>query len=105
MTGRHFRKDNGEHHQALNHNLKTMERNQNIYMKRNHGGIVHHQKIHQPISINKSLSAGFTQKAKLRIRKNRTSSESSNSPKSSPRKGIFNHSKSVINTFLDIIDE
>ena len=66
MTGRHFRKDNGEHHQALNHTLKTMERNQNIYMKRNHGV---------------------------------------QSSKSSPMKGIFYHSKSVINTFLDIIDE
>ena len=99
MTGKKFRETNGEHHEALHHTLKTMERDRNLYMKRNHGGVVHQQKSHQSISIKNALSAG---KAKLRLRK---SSTSSNSPKSSPRKGLFNHSKSFLTNFLNRIDE
>ena len=99
VTGKKFRETNGEHHEALHHTLKTMERDRNLYMKRNHGGVVHQQKSHQSISIKNALSAG---KAKLRLRK---SSTSSNSPKSSPRKGLFNHSKSFLTNFLNRIDE
>ena len=73
MTGKYVRETNGEHHEALHHTLKTMERDRNLYMKRNHGGVVHQQKSHQSISIRNALSAGFTPKAKLRIRKGSTS--------------------------------
>ena len=38
MTGKTFRETNGEHHEALHHTLKIMERNKNLYMKKNHGG-------------------------------------------------------------------
>ena len=99
MMGKNFRGTNGEHHEALHHSLKTMERDRNLYMKRNHGSPVHQQKSHQSISVRNALNAGFTPKAKLRIRKSNTRSESSNSPKSSPRKGVFNHSKSFVNIF------
>ena len=105
MMGKIFRGTNGEHHEALHHSLKTMERDRNLYMKRNHGSPVHQQKSHQSISVRNALNAGFTPKAKLRIRKSNTRSESSNSPKSSPRKGVFNHSKSFVNIFLNRIDE
>ena len=105
MTGKTFRETNGEHHEALHHTLKTMERNKNLYMNKNHGGVVHQQKSHQSISIRNVLSAGFTPKAKLRIRKSRASSESSNSPRSSPMKKVFNHSKGFITNFLNRIDE
>ena len=100
MTGKTFRETNGEHHEALHHTLKTMERNKNLYMNKNHGGVVHQQKSHQSISIRNVLSAGFTPKAKLRIRKSRASSESSNSPRSSPMKKVFNHSKGFITNFF-----
>ena len=105
ITGKTFRETNGEHHEALHHTLKTMERNKNLFMRKNHGGVVHRQKSHQSISTRNVLSAGFTPKAKLRIRKSRTSSVSSNSPRSSPMKKIFNHSKSFITNFLNKIDE
>ena len=97
--GKFFRGTNGEHHEALHHSLKTMERDRNLYMKRNHGSPVHQQKSHQSISVRNALNAGFTPKEKLRIRKSKTHSESSNSPKTSPRKGVFNHSKSFVNIF------
>ena len=105
ITGKTFRETNGEHHEALHHTLKTMERNKNLFMRKNHGGVVHRQKSHQSISTRNVLIAGFTQKAKLRIRKSRTSSESSNSPRSSPMKKVFNHSKSFITNFFNRIDE
>ena len=34
MTGKTFRETNGEHHEALHHTLKTIERNKNLYMKK-----------------------------------------------------------------------
>ena len=34
MTGKTFRETNGEHHEALHHTLKTMERNKNLCMKK-----------------------------------------------------------------------
>ena len=110
LTGKTFKETNGEHHEALHHTLKTMERNKNLYMRKNHGGVIHQQKTHQSISTRNVLSAGFTPKAKLRIRKSRTSSVSSNSPRSSPMKSsplkkVFNHSKSFITNFLNRIDE
>ena len=36
MTGKNLRETNGEHHEALHHTLKTMERDKNLHMKRNH---------------------------------------------------------------------
>ena len=63
MTG-----NKGEHHEALHHTLKTMDRDRNLHMKRNHGGVVHQKKSHQSISIRNALSAGCTPKAKLRVR-------------------------------------
>ena len=56
------------------------------------------QKSHHYISVINALNAGFTPKAKLRIQK---ISSSSNSPKSSHRKGLLNHSisKSFITDF------
>ena len=97
MTGENLRETNGEHHEALHHTLKTMERDRN---HRNHGGVFHQQKSHQSIYIRNALSAG---KANLRIRKSSTSSSSS--PKSSPRKGLFNHSKSFLTNLLNRIDK
>ena len=61
MTGKNFRETNGEHHEALHHTLKTMERDRNLYMKRNRGGVVQ-QKSHQSISIKNALSAGKVMK-------------------------------------------
>ena len=101
MNGKNLRETNAEHHEALHHKLKTMEGDRNIYVKRNHGGVVHQQKSHKSISIRNALSAGFTPKAKLRIRKCFTSSSSS--PKSSPRKGLFNHSKSFLTNFHQLV--
>ena len=40
LTGKNMKTINGEHHEALHHTLKTMERDRNLYMKRNHGGVV-----------------------------------------------------------------
>ena len=63
MTGKYLRETNGENHEALHNTLKTMERDRNLYMKRNHSEVVHQQKSHQSISLRNALSAGFTPKA------------------------------------------
>ena len=34
MTGGNLRETNGEHHEALHHPLKTIERDRNLYMKK-----------------------------------------------------------------------
>jgi hypothetical protein len=105
MTGTNFKDTNGEHHEALHHTLKEMERNRGLHMKKKHGSPVHQQKSLKSIVTRNVLSAGFTPKHKLRIRKSRCSSESSNSPRSSPIKGVFMSKKSIVNNVLDRINE
>ena len=34
MTGTNFKDTNGEHHEALHHTLKTMERDKGLYMRK-----------------------------------------------------------------------
>ena len=105
MMGKHFKETNGEHHEALHHTLKTMERNKGLYMGKKHGSPTHQKKTHQAISFRNVLSAGFTPKSKLRIRRSKKNSESESeteSPQTSPQK-IFK--KTVLSNFIDRIDE
>ena len=74
-------------------------------MKKKHGSPVHQKKSLKAIVTRNVLSAGFTPKNKLRLRKSRTSSESSQSPRSSPIKSVFSSKKSLVNNFLDRLNE
>ena len=53
MTGTNFKYTNGEHHEALHHTLKEMERHRGLYMKKKHGSPVHQKK--SPIRETKHL--------------------------------------------------
>ena len=105
MFGTNFKDTNWELHEALHHTLKEMERNRGLYMKKKHGTPVHQKKSLKSIVTRNVLSAGFTPKNKLRLRKSRTSSESSQSPRSSPIKSVFSSKKSLVNNFLDRLNE
>ena len=88
MIGTNFKDTNGEHHEALHHTLKTMERDKGLYMRKKQGSPIHQKKI-KSITTRNVLSAGFTPKSKLRIRESKNLSESSKSPMSSPIKVIL----------------
>ena len=45
MFGTNFKDTNGEHHEALHHTLKEMERNRGLYMKKKQGSPVLQKKI------------------------------------------------------------
>ena len=105
MFGTNFKYTNGEHHEALHHTLKDMERNRGLNMKKKHGSPVHQKKSLKSIVTRNVLSAGFIPKNKLRLRKSKTSSESSQSPRSSPVKSVYSSKKSLVNNFLDRLNE
>ena len=105
MFGTNFKYTNREHHEALHHTLKDMERNRGLNMKKKHGSPVHQKKSLKSIVTRNVLSAGFIPKNKLRLRKSKTSSESSQSPRSSPVKSVYSSKKSLVNNFLDRLNE
>ena len=72
-------------------------------MRKKHGSPTHQKKTHQAISFRNVLSAGFTPKSKLRIRRSKKNSESEfESFQTSPQK-LFK--KTVLSNFIDRIDE
>ena len=106
-TGKNFRLTNGEHHEAIHHQIKSFESKKNLHMKKNLGSLIHQAKCLQSISAFNVLRAGYTTPKVMRLRRKRFSSTSStsSSPASSPRKG-FPLKKSYINRLiLDSIDE
>ena len=105
MTGKIFKETNGEHHEALHHTLKTMEKNKGLYMRKKHGSPTHQKKTHQAISFRNVLSAGFTPKSKLRIRRSKKNSESESETESSQTSPQKLFKKNVLSNFIDRIDE
>ena len=102
ILGKHFKETNGEHYNTLHHPLKIMERNKELYVKKKSmADTVHQQKKLKSISIRNVLSAGYTSTSKLRIRRHRNSSISSEeSPHSTHKKGVYNIKKSFITYLL-----
>ena len=105
MTGKIFKETNGEHHEALHHTLKTMEKNKGLYMRKNMAVLPTRKKTHQAISFRNVLSAGFTPKSKLRIRRSKKNSESESETESSQNIPQKRFKKTVLSNFIDRIDE
>ena len=104
MMGENVKETNGEHHEALQHTLKTMGK-KGLYMRKKHGIPTHQKKTHQAISFRNVLSAGFTPKSNLKIRRSKKNSESESETESSLNSPQKKFKKSVLSNFIDRIGE
>ena len=103
MTGKTMKMINGEHHEAIHHQIKDFERTRVFFMRKNLGSLIHMEKSLKSISTFNGLRVGFITKENLRIRKSSLSEDSNqkSSPFSTPEKR-FNHSNSfVLSTIVE----